>query len=662
MDVEIVKRQIEEIIQNNNPIVHQYIADVPSDTPYSDNCCKNRTTLHKGQRKLFNSLLCFLTKFAETGDICVYVGSAPGYNICGIAQLFPQIHFYLFDPKQSHCAYDSQGHQLPNIHIFQERFTRDHITTPAQYVVNGQQQRTNLQAISEKVLFFSDLRTTDKKNEVREKGVARDLKFQLDLIFQLLPRAFSLKFRIPYITPDGAKTQTFSYVDGFGMIQPFAKTQSNEVRLMNKSENIFVNGMKQLKEWSLEEHENRMFYINTVCREWGRYPTKVGVEQGDNCFDCALEEKICEDFLRKYPYRFDTAHPLPRRLDSSDLPEENDVVKMRNWINGVNPSLSLVWVPPPIQANFPSVPQGEFPTAGFEQQPKTWHGSLPLQTRSIDKFLETTQPVDLIVDVLFERGETKFSRVYLQEVVGKYAELIEESITHKSMDLKRNYERLEFRGDRILSNCIAEYFFTNYDTPDISVLNGHLSAFTSGEIATELFSKKLGLRNIIRIHSDMDIEKALEDVFEAVLAAIHIIFDTEFRRGIGMMVCYNIIDSILGEIDFKNFEYYIYPPKTRLKELFNEKSKDGWDFDKQYRCIRVSEDVGKHDRYDESEFETYTVIINLPSHEGFSIPNYEETGPKKRVEKNAAIAALEFLKNWGVVPTPRIRDLGLKVR
>lgn len=656
MEVELIKRRIEEILHNDTPIVRQYISEIPKDTPYIDNCCKkNRTALHNGQRKLFNSLLCFLTKYAEDGDVCVYVGSSPGYNICGVAQLFPQLNFYLYDPKPSLCSYDSKGRKIPNIHIFTERFTQQDITKQMTYIVNGQSLTTTLKNINHKVLFFSDLRTTDKKNEVREKGVARDLNFQLELLFQLLPRAFSLKFRIPYITSAGTKTENFQYVDGFGLIQPFAKQQSNEIRLMNKSESIIKNNMKQLRDWSLVEHENRMFYINTVCREWGRYKTKDGVEQGDNCFDCALEEMICEEFLRKYPYQFHTGHPL---LSKDNI--EGDVVKMRNWINTINPKVSLVWNRPKIQENYPNIPKGEFPTAGFEQHPKSFHGSLPLQDRSIDLFLEITNPLDLIVDVLFNRGNTKFSRVYLLDIVGKHKELIEESITHKSMNIEKNYERLEFRGDRILSNCIAEYFFTNYDTQDISVLNGHLSAFTSGEIATELFSKKLGLRDIIKIHSDIDKEKALEDVFEAVLAAINIIFDTEFRRGIGMMVCYQIIDSILGEIDFDNFEHYIFPPKTRLKELFNEKIKDGWDFDKQYKCIRMGEKVG--DKYVDAPFETYTVTIKPPQSTGLTIPDYQESGPKKRVEKNAAIAALEFLKNWGVTPTPRVRDLGLRIR
>ena len=409
---------------------------------------------------------------------------------------------------------------------------------------------------------------------------------------------------------------------------------------MNETKNL-----NNVKIWSLEQHENRMFYINTILREWARFEVKQGVIGGDSCFDCALEEMICSQFLKKYPYRFELNKPIPCTSESVD------VSKMRNWISNIHSRLNLVWDKPVVQKTMTEVT--------FETPKENHHGKLPLLDRDVDDFLEITDPVGIVSHTIYERGNTKLTIDEIKELINKRKDTLIEAITHKSMDTKINYERLEFVGDRILSYCITKYLYTNYETTDISVLNGHLSAFTSGEIATELFAEKLGLKKIIIIHDEENQEKALEDVFEAFLAAINIIFDDGYNiDGLGMILCYKIIESILGEIDFVNFEHYIFPPKTHLKELFNEKRKDGWDFDTQF--IWKIDDVNiKKGTYVESNMERITIRITPP---GIVIPDYVETGPRKRVEKNACIAAIEFLKNRGIIIRPKVRDLGVRIK
>ena len=138
-----------ETVKISSPPLKQFIDDIRDDIPYIHNCCKTtRTSLHNGQRKLFNSLLYFITKYGENGDICIYVGSSPGQNISGVAELFPNITFYLYD------TYRTTTKKLPNVEIFQEKFTPQNINQIGKYVIDGMIKEVQLQEISHRVLFF----------------------------------------------------------------------------------------------------------------------------------------------------------------------------------------------------------------------------------------------------------------------------------------------------------------------------------------------------------------------------------------------------------------------------------------------------------------------------------------------------------------------------
>jgi dsRNA-specific ribonuclease len=607
------------------------VQDLTSDISYIHNCCKeNRTTLHKGQRKLFNSLLFFLTRYGKDDDICLYVGSAPGENIGGVAELFPRIKFYLYDPKRTKPI------SLPNVEIV--------TNNRGEGVKFTDQVLNDFVNSNTKILLFSDIRNVDNKGDVTEDIVDSDLMLQLSWIEKLKPRAFCLKFRLPFVEYNKSKTSFREYPDGLGLLQPYAPQETTEIRLINESKNIFENGRLKLVKWKLSVHENRMFYLNTFLREWAYYDTDDDVAGGDHCFDCALETLFCTEFLEKFP-------STVKKFSSAN--GKTPISKFRNWISNYNYKLRL-------EEPGPTALQKEYGKLKFEMPKSIPHGKLPLQNRNVRDYLKIVDPINLFVDVLDKRGNVLLTHKHLKEMLKRHKSIIEEAITHKSMNEEKNYERLEFRGDRILSNCIADYFYEKTTTKDISILNGLLSAFTSGETAAELFAEKLGLKRIIIINEEeCSLESAAEDVFEASLAVINLIFNKEYRRGIGDMVCYNIVSSILDEIDFYNFTLKIFPPKTELKELFNENQNKGFNFDKQY-VVSVA-DGRYRDIYDTSE--RIKVEIKFPPElEALTPPVYEEYGPKARVERNASLLFLEFFKNRNIIPRPKNRDLGLKFK
>lgn len=636
---------IEDIKDKSFKTAPHLLTNIPTDIPYVSNCCHGtRTSLKNNQRKLFNALLIFLTKYASDGDTVVYLGSAPGYNIGAVAELFPTINFELYDPKRTHVS------DARNINIIRKnprsldgtKFTKD---DAKRYFQN-----------KDTTLFFSDIRTTDSKNTVTEQVVASDLELQLQLVKIMLPKAFCLKFRVPFVNAKGETTHSLKYCSGFPYIQPYSPNTTTEVRLMNTSELAFGSKSEEIT-WTLEEHENRMFYINTVLREWAYYET-IPVNNGDNCFDCSLEEVYCCAYIKSI---FNT------RWTPSGTSIETCVRDMRNWIDAYNVKMSLN---PPTDPKFGGVLSEVKHLLSTDPSVISHHGHLPLRNRLVSKVIAFLDPVDVYARIILDRGglskEYKQGGIYHDEFIEKltaHSDLINSSVTHKSISSTANYEKLEFLGDRILSECISLFFYRFSTTNEISVLNGLQSAFTSGETATSLFAKTLALRDVVRINDEANVEKALEDVFEAIMAGIFLFFDSAYGDMVGNKICYNIIESILGTIDFSNYYNNIFPPKTELKELFDaDRQRDGWDFDSQY-SVTVGGTKLKKGELDEWSSDLITVRLALPpAFASITPPPYEEYGPKRHVEKNAAIAFLEFFRNRGILPKPKLRDLGLVMR
>ncbi|MBX7495482.1 ribonuclease III [Qipengyuania sp. 6B39] len=97
------------------------------------------------------------------------------------------------------------------------------------------------------------------------------------------------------------------------------------------------------------------------------------------------------------------------------------------------------------------------------------------------------------------------------------------ALTHGSMGEKRDYERLEFLGDRVLGLSIADWLYAQSDAPE-GKLAQRLNAIVSREMCAEV-ARGIGLAPHIRISKQAradgghDSDNILGDVIESLLGA-----------------------------------------------------------------------------------------------------------------------------------------------
>lgn len=204
----------------------------------------------------------------------------------------------------------------------------------------------------------------------------------------------------------------------------------------------------------------------------------------------------------------------------------------------------------------------------------------------------------------------------------KDSQLLKQALTHSSVDgsLSKNYERLEFLGDRVLGICVANLMYQHFPNEP----EGSLSQRYTGLVCKETVSKvakKLGLnRDMIVIGNELRTnENVLCDIAEAVIGAI-------FIDG-GFLVAQRFVEKHWqGLINEK-----IAPPKdakTCLQELLHS----------QNFPIPKYEMVSKSGSEHEPIFEIAIRVSGLESVSGFG-------KNKKLAEFEAASKMLDKLQN-----------------
>jgi ribonuclease-3 len=103
------------------------------------------------------------------------------------------------------------------------------------------------------------------------------------------------------------------------------------------------------------------------------------------------------------------------------------------------------------------------------------------------------------------------------------AALWQSALTHGSTGEKRNYERLEFLGDRVLGLSVAEWLFRNSDEAEGRLsqrLNALVSRATCAMIAREIgLGPHIRLGKQARDDGGEDSDNILGDVMEALIGA-----------------------------------------------------------------------------------------------------------------------------------------------
>ena len=143
----------------------------------------------------------------------------------------------------------------------------------------------------------------------------------------------------------------------------------------------------------------------------------------------------------------------------------------------------------------------------------------------------------------------------------KNKNLILEALTHKSADNKKNNEKLEFLGDRVIGLVLSKKLFDLYPNESEGVLDKRFASLVNKKTCCQI-AWSIGIQNHILIGNskkkiEFTDEKILSDACEAVIGAIYIDFGFEFVEKYILKIWKSHIDkSYITLLD----------PKTKLQE------------------------------------------------------------------------------------------------
>jgi dsRNA-specific ribonuclease len=210
---------------------------------------------------------------------------------------------------------------------------------------------------------------------------------------------------------------------------------------------------------------------------------------------------------------------------------------------------------------------------------------------------------------------------------------IENDKKNKAMPLKdKTYGRLEYLGDAVIHNVLAEYLFDRYEGEDEGFLTKLRTKLEKDESLSRL-SKKIGLqkyaiiaRNIEQAGGRLNNVHLTEDIFEAFIGALS--KETKYER------CKEFLISLIEkEIDIAELLHNDDNYKDRLMQYFHKMK---WSEPK------YNEDVSQQKNTKEGclEIRSYTTYIKNP--EG-KIIGVGQGNSKPKSEQNAAYNALVTL-------------------
>lgn len=215
-----------------------------------------KPALHWGQRKLFLSEIEFLNLFGKKSEYFIYIGAADGKHIKNLSELFPDIHFILYDPRDFDPDLVIYTKQTDKVEIRQQFFTDKDI------------EQFKQAPYKDNVLIVSDIRNipegfklgsqneyaADDISEQMDENVVEDMKRQMNWCAAIRPVASMLKFRLPY-TPGQTE-----YLGGDVYFQTWAGETSSETRLITSN-------FDERVVYDHEKYENACFYLNRCFRE-----------------------------------------------------------------------------------------------------------------------------------------------------------------------------------------------------------------------------------------------------------------------------------------------------------------------------------------------------------------------------------------------------------
>ena len=204
----------------------------------------------------------------------------------------------------------------------------------------------------------------------------------------------------------------------------------------------------------------------------------------------------------------------------------------------------------------------------------------------------------------------------------KNLNLLIQSLTHKSFDTRKNYEKMEFLGDRVLGLVIAKKLLETYPDEKEGILDKKFASLVNKNTCLEI-AKKINLEKYILTfnpnNKKIKIEdKIISDSCEALIGAIYLEKGLATAEKVVLDLWKNnIIDSIITQID----------AKTKLQELSLKNFK-------KLPIYKLISNTGPRHK------PSFKVGVKLPNTKYF----FGLGKSKKDAEQNAAIECLKSIK------------------
>ena len=198
--------------------------------------------------------------------------------------------------------------------------------------------------------------------------------------------------------------------------------------------------------------------------------------------------------------------------------------------------------------------------------------------------------------------------------------LLLEALTHssstkvKSNENKKNYERLEFLGDRVLGLVLAEYFFKLFPDSNEGFLNDYFQKYANQDFLSKC-AIKIKISDFIKTQKgdDLDNNKSiLSDVIESLIGAIYLDSNIDECR---KFIVNNML-KIVSETDY---------PLKHSKSLLQE------------FCLNKFKQLPKYSMVEKSgpdHMPVFTVSVNINEKntmlaKGSNLKNAEENAASK---------------------------------